>query len=65
MSITQSDIDALKRSIISGNRVVQYKDRRVEYRSIAEMKEALAFAEQEVSGTTPKRSVNPIYDSGL
>ena len=65
MSITQADIDALKRAIITGTVKVDYKDRSVTYRSIAEMKEALAFAEAEFSGKQPKRSVNPIYDSGL
>lgn len=58
MPIEQSDIDALKKAIVSAELSVTFSDgRRVDYRSVAEMKEALAFAVGDVatqtSGGTP------------
>lgn len=64
-SLTQDDIDALEEAIASGARRVKFKDREVEYRSLAEMKEILADAKSAVSGVRRKRRVIPEYDSGL
>ncbi len=49
MSWTQADVDALKKAIAEGVRVVQRGDRRVEYRSLDEMRQVLAMVEGEVS----------------
>jgi hypothetical protein len=46
MAITQTQIDALEKAIVSGHLTVEYEDRRVTYRSMAELKEAYDFARQ-------------------
>lgn len=50
MAYTQSDIDALKASIKSGQQRVRFADREVTYRSIEEMQRILAVMEAEVAG---------------
>ena len=52
MSWTQADVDALKKAIAEGVRVVQRGDRRVEYRSLDEMRQVLAMVQGEVSPPT-------------
>lgn len=51
---SDADAQTLREAIASGVKVVQYSDRRVEYRSLAEMREILgiveAVAETRVSG---------------
>lgn len=51
MSWSQSDIDALKASIKSGVRSVQYSDRAVTYQSVDDMLKVLAAMEAEVAGS--------------
>lgn len=51
--ITQELIDALKLAIVSGTLEVEYADKRIKYRSISEMRQALEFAENEIRG--PRR----------
>ena len=55
---TQTDLDAIKDAIASGELSVQFADRRVTYRSIAELLQAKAEIEREVNsaaGTLPVR----------
>lgn len=50
MALTQSDADAIKRAIASGVKSVSFADgRRVDYQSVAEMKEALALAQADIA----------------
>lgn len=54
MAFTQSDIDTLKSALASGVQTVELADRRVTYRSLDELKEAIRMAEAEL-GVTPDR----------
>lgn len=50
MAYTQADADALKAAMASGAQRVRYSDgSEVEYRSLAEMKEALSMIQAEAS----------------
>lgn len=61
---TQDDIDNLEAAINGGELIVQFADRRVEYRSLDEMERILAKLRAEVSGETPRRSVRVATKSG-
>lgn len=50
MAVTQAQIDALEKSIVSGHLTVEYDGRRVTYRSLEELKQAYAFAQSAYSG---------------
>jgi hypothetical protein len=58
MAITQADIDALEKAMVSGALRVRYPDgSEVQYRTMAEMSEALARARAiltPASATTPR-----------
>ena len=56
MAWTQTDLDALCSAIGQGAKEVQYSDKRVVYRSLAEMNELKRTMEQEINGSiTPRR----------
>lgn len=50
MAWTQTDLDALEKALKAGARVVQYRDRRVEYHSLEEMLKLRAVMKDEVLG---------------
>lgn len=56
MAWTRTDADNLKAAIAKGERSVTFADRTVVYRSVPEMREALAMIENELarSATPPK-----------
>ena len=58
MAFTPADRDALKKAITRGIKTVAYTDRRMEYRSLAEMLQALEMIEAELA---PKRRASRIY----
>jgi len=71
MAITLSEWeeqrDALELAIARRERSVQYGDRRVDYRSVADMQQALAFVERKIaalSGKRQQRKVLPIMGRG-
>lgn len=49
MAYTQQDIDDLKAAIASGARIVEYSDRKVEYRSLNDMQRTLEMMQFEVN----------------
>jgi hypothetical protein len=55
MAWTEMDRDALKEAIASGEKSVAYTDRRVEYRSLVEMRQILALMEEELSPVGRRR----------
>ena len=65
MTSIDTKIERLEDAIASGARVVSYDDRRVEYRSLKEMKQVLAGLKAKRDGKKRKRRTNPRYDSGL
>ncbi len=65
MAIVQADIDAMKAALVSGELTVQHSDgRRITFRSIKELKEAIAFAEAEVNPSTVPRQRRIITKPG-
>ena len=60
MAWVQTDLDAIDAAIASGELIVRYADRTVQYRSIAELLLARSPIKQEVdatAGTLPVRGV--------
>ena len=55
MSYTEEQRDALRRALASGERRVSYDGKTVEYRSVAELKEALAEVEAALTQAKGKR----------
>lgn len=49
MAYTQADVDALKKAIAGGYQSVEYAGRKVVFRSVRELRLALADAEAEVA----------------
>lgn len=59
MAFTQSDIDVLKKAVASGVSSVRFADgRQVDYRSVADLKEALALAQADIASTSGVSSVS-------
>ena len=56
MAITDADVAQLEAALASGERVIQTRDRRIEYRSIDEIKAAIAEAKTALAqeAVTPK-----------
>lgn len=52
MAWTQADIDALKAALAKGEARVRFADREVAYRSVEEMRSALALMQAEVNAAT-------------
>lgn len=67
MAWTQEDADALRRAIANGARRVQVNGEMVEYRSLAEMRQALAMIEADLAGGPVPgfRTVYPKTGRGL
>lgn len=51
-TFTEAEYAALKKAVATGALVVQYEDKRVEYRSISQMKEILSLMERELKGVS-------------
>lgn len=63
---TEEDRRAIKKAIASGSKKVQYKDRQVEYRSLAELRGILREIEEELAGgKRPPRYIYPSHSKGL
>jgi len=69
MAYSVEDINNIKQAIALGARVVEYSDRKVEYRSLDDMKRTLAMMEKEVFGTQSTsslpRRVPVVFGKGL
>lgn len=68
MAYTQTQLDALQAALASGELRVQFKDRTVEYRSIAELKQAIALVENAINsagGTPTVRQYRVVTEKGL
>ena len=61
---TQEQLDALNAAIAQGVKEVYYGDKRVVYRSLAEMLQIRALMVKQLSAATPQRK-NPIFSKGL
>lgn len=65
MTVTQSDIDALKAAINSGARAVTYSDgSEVQYRSLEEMRSILRDMQSELAATKPVRAFRGVVRGG-
>lgn len=50
-SITQANVDALEQALVSGELQVRMGDRWITYRSVEEIREALAYARDKVAAS--------------
>lgn len=64
MAWTSDDIDRLKSALSEGVLIVEYADKKVEYRTLDEMLKILALMEQDVNGRRGGK-VNQAYVTGL
>lgn len=68
MSVTQADLDALDRMIASGVVSTTYDGKRIEYRTMKELREARAALAAQLaisSGRAPITGYNPAYCKGV
>jgi roadblock/LC7 domain-containing protein len=66
--ITQADLDALDRMIASGITSMSYDGKRLEYRSLAELRQARATLAAQIAATSDvgrTAFINPTFDRGL
>lgn len=70
-TLTQADVDALEKMIVTGRLEIEYQSggekRRAKYRSMAELKEALAFAKQQIAesaGTVGTMTTYAAFERG-
>jgi thiamine monophosphate synthase len=49
MAITAADLANLQAALASGERVVQIRDRRIEYRTVDELQKAIELAKEELA----------------
>ena len=64
MAYTQQQIDALEAAIAMGATSVQYSDKKVEYRSLAEMKEILQQMKESLGQAKKVRRVFAKHSKG-
>ena len=67
MAITQADVDALEKAVMTGERSVEYDGRGVEFRSIEELLKALGYAKAALEATAAgggKRRVSQLAPGG-
>ena len=68
MAFTETDLNAIDRAIATGELEVAYADRRVRYRSIAELKKARALIAKDVAaenGNRPSRQYRVTTCKGI
>ena len=62
---TSEDVAKLERAIATGAKSVQFRDRRVDYRSLDEMRSALREMRRAVAGEPRRTRRYAEYDGGL
>ena len=65
MAYTQSDLDKLEAAMAEGALRVKYKDKEIEYRSLAQMERLRDTMKREISGSKKTTRVSACYDKGL
>lgn len=65
MATTQAEIDALDTAIKSGVQRFRHNERDTWYRSLAEMKQALADMKAELNNSPPLRRIYFTHSKGL
>lgn len=66
MAFSSTDLQALEEAIATGALEVQYTDKRVKYRSLAEMKQIRSMMKRELGLTdTSKRRKTAVVGKGL
>lgn len=69
MSVTQADLDRLDQMIASGVLVSQYDGKRIEYRSMVELRAARSHTASLLAtqggAATASRNLTPTYGKGL
>ena len=68
MTYTNTQLDALKRALTTGERRVSFADKTVEYRSVEELQAAIRTVESELArsaGATRKRQIRVTTAKGF
>ncbi|KVN22710.1 hypothetical protein WJ63_21310 [Burkholderia pyrrocinia] len=64
MAYTRADLDRIQAAIAKGELEVQYADRRVRYRSIAELRDARTEIIRDLNGAAGRSSIVRIRHAG-
>jgi hypothetical protein len=64
MAYTQADLDRIQRAIAKGELEVQYHDRKVRYRSIAELREAQTEIVRSLDSERPRSRIVRMRNAG-
>lgn len=64
MGYTRQDLENIQSAIAKGEMEVQYADRRVKYRSIAELRDARTEIVRELNGTARRSSIVRLRHAG-
>ncbi|MGE0155179.1 MAG: phage head-tail joining protein [Reyranellaceae bacterium] len=63
MALSQSDLTRLETALAQGEMTVEYDGRRVTFRSVAELKDAIAYVKGELAAQTAGGNVTTSYAS--
>lgn len=61
MALTQTDVDNLETALVTGELSVEIEGKKVTYRSVTEIKDALAYAKNEIEKTAAGGQTNQSY----
>ncbi|WP_414451499.1 phage head-tail joining protein [Burkholderia sp. 22PA0099] len=64
MGYTKQDLESIQSAIAKGELEVQYADRRVKYRSIAELREARTEIVRDLNGASGRSSIFRLRHAG-
>jgi len=67
MGYTNTQLNALKKALVTGERSVSFGDKTVEYRSVAELQAAIRSVEADIArgSGTPKRQIRVTTAKGF
>lgn len=63
MALTNADLTRLESALAQGEMTVEYDGKRVTFRSVAELKEAIAYVKDALAAQTPAGSQTVTYAS--
>ena len=64
MAWTQAQVDSAKTALASGKLQVRFGDRSITYRSVDELRRAIAIMESEVNAATKTKVIKAYFDGG-
>lgn len=65
-TITQEMVDALEQAVVSGVLEIEYSDKKLKYRSMAELMKALRYAKSKLNNSAGKNyRMYPLFRKGF